>query len=241
MKKLILILTSVLLTFGLTAQSAEEIIKKIEGDMFPDSMSEIRLDFVDEDGDEENYEMTVHTKDVNRKVIVRFTAPTTSIGHDLIMLEKNVWSYDPKTRRTIKVPSNLSFGGTGFSYGDVVRLNYSDNYIPEFIDENDTSWTIELKAKERNAPYFRIELDVLKPGIISQGRCYDRNGNLIKLMHYSDVQTINGVEKPLVLTVTSPDAPGDVTVMTQISEVDKDYPDRIFNKRNLAAHFEDTY
>ena len=212
MKKIVLLVLSLLLGWGLGAQSPEAaaLIKQAEQIMYPNAKVVASLVFADGQGRSERYDMVFFTKERNQKIIVRFTAPAAQVGNDLLMIEQNVWSYDKRSNRVMKVPSNQSFGGTGFSYGDVVRLNFSDNYAAKLTGQSDTQWQLELTAKDRNAPYYRIELSLDKAGGWPvKGICYAKSGAVVKEMVYSGVKDAGGGRKPLVLTVTAPANPGE--------------------------------
>ena len=230
-----------LLVLGLPAwaQSALEIVQSMEKRMYPNSKTEMILKHAQSGGEVEEYRMTSYAKDKNQRIIVRFTAPARMVGNDLLMQDRNVWLYDAKAGREVKIPSNQSFGGTGFSYGDVLRLNFSDNYLPEVKETTAQAWTVELTAQQRDAPYYRVELVIAKDYSPQKGSCFTRNGELIKQMLYSDVKDAGTGVKPLTVTVTSPLDPSDVSTLTLVKETKKDYPDNIFNKRNLSARLEE--
>lgn len=218
----------------------DDIVVKMEKLMFPDAKTVMRLESVF-DGKKETYEMTSFARDNNQKIIVRFSAPASMVGSDLLMLDRNVWLYDPKTAREMKIPSNQSFGGTGFSYGDVLRLNYSDNYSAAVSSETDASWTLELSSKQRDAPYHRIVLEVDRGYSPIRGKCYSRSGELVKEMAWSKTGDAGAGAKPLAVTVTSPLDPEDRSVLTIVSETAKSWPPNIFNKKNLSARMESNY
>lgn len=225
-----------------SAIDGQRIISEVDSLMNTDSRMSISLGFYTEDGLDESYEMTSFTKDNNQKVIVRFSAPASSVGNDLIMLERNVWLYQKKAGRIVRVPSNLSFGGTGFSFGDIVRLNMTDSYNGEVVDQDEHAWKVELLGKDRGVPYDRIELTVAKDGFIPiNATCYSRSGNVIKTIDYSEVEVVNGRRKPTVLTVRSPFADHEVSVMTFQAEMLLELPDHVFNRKNLALRLEERY
>lgn len=222
------------------AADPAEIIKTMEKKMYPDSKTAMTLES-SYGGVDEKYAMTSFARDNNQKIIVRFSAPANMVGSDLLMLDRNVWLFDPKSGREMKIPSNQSFGGTGFSYGDVLRLNFSDNYAATIVSEGDAGWTLDLAAKERDAPYNRIELVISKDYTPISGKCFTRTGELVKEMKYSRVSDAGGGKKPLVITVTSPLDPKDKSVLTIEKETLKSYPANIFNKKNLSARLEESY
>lgn len=222
------------------AADPAEIVSTMEKKMYPDSKTAMTLES-SYGGVDEKYALTSFARDNNQKIIVRFSAPASMVGSDLLMLDRNVWLFDPKSGREMKIPSNQSFGGTGFSYGDVLRLNFSDNYTPVISSEDSSAWTLELTAKERDAPYNRITLVIAKDYTPVSGKCYTRSGELVKEMKYSGVADAGGGKKPLVITVTSPLDAKDKSVLTISRETLKAYPANIFNKKNLAARLEESY
>ncbi len=219
---------------------AEGIVRRADAIMYPDAKAVVSFRSRDAKGRIEDYGAVYYAKDRNQKIIVRMTAPASEVGNDLLMIEQNVWAYDRRANRVMKIASNQAFGGTGFSYGDVVRLNFSDNYGSVLKKETPDAYVLDLTAKDRGAPYYRIELEVdRKGGWPLKGVCYARNGRMVKEIAYSDVRDVGTGMKPAVLTVTSPLDPGEVSVMTLLSEKAVDLPDRVFNKRNLETRMEE--
>jgi outer membrane lipoprotein-sorting protein len=218
-----------------------QLIRAAEKIMYPNARAAARLHFVAPDGRVEDYGALYYARDRNQKIIVRMTAPAAEIGNDLLMIEQNVWAYERRINRVMKVPSNQAFGGTGFSYGDVVRLNFSDNYAAVLKAVGEETYTLDLTAKDRAAPYYRIVLDISRQGGWPvKGVCYARNGSVVKEIRYSDVRDIGAGSKPVVVTVTSPLDPGAVNTLTLLKEEPMDLPDRMFNRRNLEARLEET-
>jgi len=243
-RTIILLMAIMAMGAALSAQAApnaDTIIRELERIMFPDAKAVATLHFQKAgESRTEDYGMIYYSRDKNQKIIVRMTSPASSIGNDILMMDNNVWSYDKGANRVMKVASNLSFGGTGFSYGDVVRLNFSDNYIPAIKGEDDESYLLELVQKDRTAPYYRIELWVAKKGGWPlKGIYYARNGSVVKEIAYSELRDLGTGRKPVTLVVTSPLDPGAVNVMSILREDPKELPERIFNKRNLETRMED--
>jgi outer membrane lipoprotein-sorting protein len=215
------------------------LVRAMEKKMDPNAKTEMVLVHVTAQGEREEYRMTSYTKANNQKIIVRFTAPARMVGSDLIMLDRNVWAYDAASGREVKIPTNQSFGGTGFSYGDVLRLNFSDNYVPVLKSQDAGTVTLELTAKERDAPYYRITLVLDRDANPLKGTCFTRTGDLVKTIEYSDPRDLGAGAKPSTITVRSPLEEKEVSSLTVVKELRKDYPDNIFNKRNLAARLEE--
>ena len=222
------------------AMEPAEIIEKVDALMNPQAKVMLRLDFKKNGKINEFYEMKTYARDNNQKVIVRFTAPASSIGNDLIMLDRNVWMYQQNAGRTLRVPANLSFGDTGFSYGDIVRLNLKDNYNAAIINETDQQWVLDLTAKDRQSPYHRIEFTIAKDSFIPiKAVMFSQAGQVIKTIAYQKIKNINGRDKPTELLVTSPLSPGEESTMTYEEETLMELPEQYFNRQNLALRLEE--
>ena len=181
----------------------------------------------------------VYAKDNNQRIILRVLFPPKIMGNDLLFQDRNVWALDKKTSREMKIPANQSFGGTGLSYGDVLRLNYSSNFNPTILETLEDGWIINLAAKERDAPYFRVVLEISRDFSPRKGTCYTRTGDVVKTMVWEDLRDAGTGMRPQKLTVTSPLEPESFSTLTIHRENRKDYPDNIYNKRNLAARLEE--
>lgn len=249
MKKIIFFVYAILFLFVFClqarAKSATDIIRQVDELMNTNAKLVANLIHMNKSGEvDEDFLFWLYAKDNNQKIIVRTISSISSEGRedDLIMLENNVWFYDVQAGRVMKIPSNQSFGGTDFSYGDVLRLNLTDNYEASILSQNEYIWILNLKAKNRNAPYYRIEYEIKKEGYIPvKGKCYGKNDEVIKTMEFAEVKEVNERLKPTKLTVASPYSEGAYSVMIFISEEFKNYPDKIFNKRNLALRMEENF
>ena len=234
---------TLLFVLFLTGAWAEDdplgIVKAMEKKMYPNAKTEMLLVHITSQGEREEYKLVSYAKTNDQKIIVRFTAPARMVGSDLIMLDRNVWAFDPGSGREVKIPTNLSFGGTGFSYGDVLRLNFSDNYVPVLKASDPKTWTLELTAKERDAPYYRIVLVIDRDFNPQKGTCYTRAGDLVKTMDYTEPKDLGAGAKPATITVKSPLDEKEVSSLSIVKETRKDYPDNVFNKRNLSARLEE--
>ena len=132
--------------------------------------------------------------------------------------------------------------GIDFSYGDIMRLNLSDNYKGTIKSEDAGKWTLELTAKSRTAPYYKVIYEIKKDGhIVIKGACFSKSNKLIKTMVYSNIKNFNNKLKPATITVTSPYHKGRISIMTLENEEYKDLPDNVFNKRNLPRRLEERY
>jgi len=219
--------------------TATQVLKTVDTKMFPDARTELML-YTSEKGElVDEQKLTAMARNRNQLILVRFTAPSELVGRDLLFRGRDVWYHDPSTQREIRIPASETYGASNFSYGDVVRLNYSDNYIPQILQHSERGWTLELTGKDRDAPYHRILLEVSPEFTLLRGICYSRSGEVIKNMQWSDIRTMGGEKKPVRLVVASPLEPEKLSIMITVKEELKTYPENIFNLRNLGARLEE--
>lgn len=223
----------------LQAQTPGEMISAMEKKMFVNGKSELSLNSRDSQGNQEDYKFMAYAKENNQRIILRITFPPKIMGNDMLFQDRNVWVLDKKTSREMKIPANQSFGGTGLSYGDVLRLNYSSNFVPSIVETLEDGWILNLAAKERDAPYFRVVLEISRDFSPRKGTCYSRTGEVVKTMVWEDLRDAGTGVRPQKLTVTSPLEPQAFSTLTIHRETREDYPDNIFNKRNLSARLEE--
>lgn len=216
-----------------------QIVQNMEKKMYVSGRAEMTMSHTDKTGTRDDFSFVAYTKDNNQKIILRVLAPARMLGNDMLFQERNVWVFDKKAGREMKIPANQSFGGTGFSYGDVLRLNYSSNFTPSISQTLADGWILELAAKERDAPYFRVTLEIASDYTPRKGTCWSRTGEVVKEMVWSLSKDVGTGLRPQTMTVTSPLDPGEVSVLTITKELRREYPDRIYNRRNLSARLEE--
>ena len=88
--------------------------------------------------------MTIHRPDWERTVsmriwtrgekesLVRVTAPAKDAGNGTLLIKKEMWSYNPKINRVIKIPSSLmtqNWMGSDFSNNDLAK---ADDLITQY-------------------------------------------------------------------------------------------------------------
>ena len=174
MKKFFVVLSFLLASFGLSAQTAEEVIKVFcDLDRVPDyNYSTLILENIDRNGKSEVIEVKQYGSGVDnglKNVAFDFKSPANVKGTRVLQLEKlkkadDRWVYLPKMRQARRIPMadrTNSFGGTEFTYNDMTIRNEDE-------DENimmDDSAKITVNGydytcwKIRSNPYKKSEVE----------------------------------------------------------------------------------
>ena len=226
-----------------------------------DNRAKAILDKIDDlyrsDSSESTMEMTVRTEHYKRTLVMegwskgkdkslfRILSPLKEKGTTTLKSGKHVYTYLPKTDRTIRLSAGMMQGswmGSHFTNDDLVRESrLAEDYTWKitFEGERDGQKVIEitLTAKEDAAvAWARVVLTVsasedLQP--LSQ-RYYDEDGHLERTMKFEDVKELGGRRLPTKMVMIPADKPDEFTeVVYKKARFDLELSDSIFSKNRL--------
>ena len=126
------------------------------------------------------------------KSLLYFTEPNDVKGRKMLIEGKYIWAYFPKTKNLIRLtPLQILVGEV--SYGDVLRIIFSDIYDVnkiEEVSELDTSYyriNLVLKKENRGESYYRVNLKVNRKTLrIVYSEMLGSTGKLIKKVFYTE-------------------------------------------------------
>lgn len=175
--------------------AAEEILKRVDqrigGDKAPrDVESTITMKIVSSSGNQRIRKLKAWSKNNQNKDdwrMMKFISPpdVEDMGF-LVLSDDQMYLYLPEYRRVRRIASHNrteSFVGSDFSYEDMGSSEFSKNYNPELIEENEQEWVLELTKKEGSEkPYQRVKMWVSKKYVLPiKMEMYDESGNLWKI------------------------------------------------------------
>lgn len=168
--------------------------------------------------------------------------PAREAGTATLRTEDGLWNYAPRADRLIRIPSGLlseSWMGSHFTNDDLVReSSYDADYRASL------SWTVRdgtryLQATltpRPDAPVVYTELRfLLTPEEWIPVRWeYLDEGELVRVMTFDDVQTVDGKPLPLRMEVRPTDEPDERTVV-EYRELELGVPvdEDLFTRRGL--------
>lgn len=134
------------------------------------------------------------------KTLVGFLRPPKQKGNLLLMVGENLWYYVRDTRRPIRItPLQRLSGGT--SYGDIARLNWSEDYNPIIIGKKTIeienvsypSINLELTARSNGATYHKIHLFIEEESFYPRrADVFLQSGKLIKTLYFTRFEITQG-------------------------------------------------
>lgn len=221
--KVFAIISVLLASFSLSAQTANEIAKVFcDLDRVPDyNYSTLILENIEKDGKREVIEIHQYGSGVDnglKNVAFDFKSPASVKGMRVLQLEKlkkadDRWVYMPKLRQSRRIPMTertKSFGGTEFTYNDMTIRN-EDEDKNEIVDGNakitvnGTSyncWKMKsVPIKKSEVEYnYRVSWFDKKTYIPVRIEYYDGKDKMIKLYECLKIEMVKGstgIEYPL--------------------------------------------
>lgn len=187
--------------------------------------------------------MKVWTRGKEKALIV-IESPAREKGTATLKVEKNLWNYLPRIKRTIRIPPSMmlaSWMGSDFTNDDLVReASYTEDYTYKLVGPSDDpkGWLIDLDAKPNVVGLWkRWELVVSENGRIPLvARYYDRKDRLSRTMQWSDVRDFDGRQLPARMEIVPEDKQGHKTeLIYEKINFDVDVPESTFSLSSLET------
>ncbi|MHC4297595.1 MAG: outer membrane lipoprotein-sorting protein [Planctomycetota bacterium] len=176
------------------------------------------------------------------KALIVIRQPARERGTATLKVDKNLWNYLPRIKRTIRIPPSMmlaSWMGSDFTNDDLVKeSSYSKDYKYELVgpSEQPKGWLVRFTAKPDIVGLWnRFELILSEDARVPiEAKYYDRKDRLARVMHWSDVRVFDGRRIPSRMTLTPADKQGHVTEMVYFDiDFDVTVPDATFSLSNL--------
>jgi len=180
------------------------------------------------------------------KALVLIQAPPREKGTATLKVDRNLWNYLPRIKRTIRIPPSMmlaSWMGSDFTNDDLVReSSYSKDYTYRLVgpSADPNGWLVRFDAKPDIVGLWnRFELVLSRDGTIPlKAQYYDRKDRLARTLLWSDVRVFDGKRIPAHMTLIPEDKEGHKTEMIYLDiDFDVKMPESTFSLSNLEqAH-----
>ena len=229
---------------GSNEERPREIIKEMEENMRGDtSLSEMTMKVV----------RPRYTREVSFRswtmgedyALVYITGPARDEGTAFLRRGNEMWNYQPRIDRVIKMPPSMmsqSWMGSDFTNDDLVRASslaedYSHDLIGTETVDGHECYVIELIPEPENpVVYEKVIYRVIKelrlPLTVEN---YDERDELVNTIYFRDIKEMGGRKIPSVMEIIPADKENEKTAMTIHSfEFDTDISEGFFSIRNLT-------
>jgi outer membrane lipoprotein-sorting protein len=159
-----------------------------------------------------------------------FLEPAASKGQEMLRVGDNLWVYMPNLKRALRLASRESFQGGDFSNGDLLRVNYREDYTARLVPSaEESTWALELTAKSEESTYDKVKLWMSKDKKLPvRAEYYAGSGKLLRSAVFEDVKTSHGVEGPTKITMRNELATRRFSEMTILDRKVGDVPAQAF-------------
>ncbi|MCH2449009.1 MAG: outer membrane lipoprotein-sorting protein [Gracilimonas sp.] len=242
MKYIITVTALAFLNTFAVAQSAEEIIQKVDENMI--SSTQISTS-----------EMVIYGRRNTRTVtsknyaegtensFTEYLSPAREKGTKMLKLDDQLWIYNPSSDRTIQISGHMlkqSVMGSDLSYEDMMEeRELVEMYEPSIIGEEEIdgrqTWKLELNAIVDDPTYERQTIWVDQERFVPlKQEMFAKSGRLLKRVTLRDVQLFGDRWYPTKMNYKDvlKDGKGTDFIISDI-EFDVDIPAYIFTKASL--------
>ncbi|OQY14178.1 MAG: outer membrane lipoprotein-sorting protein [Desulfobacteraceae bacterium 4572_187] len=237
MKKILLILfLSVCISTPAFALDGDEILKKVDRNLNPESFEMYRkLINIEPDGSKKEFVM-YSVKKGKDKIASVFLSPASEKGRSTLRIGENMWLYIPNVGKPIRITSLQSVTGGVFNNSDIMRVDYSSEYICEKVEPADNGHILHLKAKTNYVAYDRVKMWVYGKRLLPDKiECFASSGMLIKTLYFKNIKDFGGgLVRPAVIETDSPLYKDYKSIIIFAKMKAKDLPDEIFTLNYMS-------
>jgi len=172
------------------------------------------------------------------------TGPARDKGVAFLKREKEVWNWQPKIDREVKLPPSMmaqSLMGSDFTNNDLVDQaatidDYTHKILGSEVIRDRDCYKVELIPNEETAVVWGKIISWIdkKDFMQLKAEFYDEEDYLVNTMIGDNVKTLGGKLIPSRLTITPADEPENKTIVEYLSlEFDKPIKDKFFSVQNM--------
>ena len=153
--------------------------------------------------------------------LVRILAPLKEQGTATLKVDNTIYTYLPRTDRTIRLTSSMMMGswmGSHFTNDDLVKdSRLADDYEPEIVfeGEREGSAILEFRLTPRpDAPVVWGRIDFVVRGsdyLPLSARYYDEDLVVARTLTFADIKEMGSRLLPAVMRMEPADKPGEYT------------------------------
>ena len=159
--------------------------------------------------------------------LILVTSPARDKGTAFLKRKKEMWNWQPRINRSIKMPPSMmsqSWMGSDFTNDDLARASstvndYKHALLGEESIEGRTCWIVELIPHEGvGVVWGKIKMWVDKADFLQmKSEFYDEDDYLVNTMNGKEITTLGGKTLPRILEVIPAEEEGHKTVVEYLS------------------------
>ena len=173
--------------------------------------------------------------DDDDKFLMLINEPIIQKGQGYLMVDNNLWFYDPESRKFSHTSMNDQFNGSDANNSDFNASSVVDDYRVKSIEEGKLGkyavYILELEAKNNEVTYQTQKIWVTINGTLTlKTEDYSAGGRLMRTSYYPSYANASGNFIPTKTIFVDGLIEGKKTTIT-ISDIStEDIPDMVFTK-----------
>jgi outer membrane lipoprotein-sorting protein len=189
-------------------------------------------------------EMTIKAWTLGKKYSLFYiTDPPKDEGNGTLKKGTDMWTYNPKVNRVIKLPPSMmsqAWMGSDFSNNDLAKSDsIIDDYVHRVVAEKSVDgqkvYVVESMPKPMAPVIWGMQkLYIREDFIMLRQEFYDEDMALVKAMTGERIEMLGGKKFPRIWRMQKADAKGEYTQLEYLElEFRKRLPDRLFTVSSL--------
>jgi len=218
------------------AQDGNELLKKVDANLQPESFESYRkLINIEPSGAKREF-LLYTVKKGHDKIVSLFMSPASEKGRATLRLGDNMWLYIPSVGKPVRITSLQSVIGGVFNNADIMRLDYNVEYNVKGLEQSPKEYILDLKAKNATVAYDQVKMWVDKKSLVpSKIACYAATGLLIKTLYLKENKPFEGgTLRPSVFETDSPLYKGYQSIMVYARVKKRIVSDEVFTLEFLG-------
>lgn len=169
--------------------------------------------------------------------------PPKDRGNGTLKVGNEMWTYNPKVNRIIKLPPSMmaqSWMGSDFSNNDLAKADaliedYTHRLIGEEIQDGKRVYVVEsIPLPDAPVIWGKEILKIREDLVFLEEAFYDEEGALVKTLCFEKIVLISGKLYPRILIMQPKDKPGQYTRVEYLDlEFRESLPERYFSRSAL--------
>ncbi len=175
--------------------------------------------------------------------LFKIISPAKDKGNGTLKKGDEMWTFNPKVNRTIKLPASMmsqAWMGSDFSNNDLAKSDtivrdYSHTIVDIKTKDGLRTFTIEsIPHPEAPVVWGMLKFKVREDGIMLSQGFYDEDKILVKEMVTSELKMMGGILFPTIWKINKIEEPGEYTILKYFELEFKDsLPEKLFTRAGL--------
>ncbi|MFP4383108.1 MAG: outer membrane lipoprotein-sorting protein [Spirochaetia bacterium] len=177
-------------------------------------------------------------RDHKDQYVLIILKPEVQKGQGYLMVDENVWFYDPESRKFEKSTLRENIQDSDAQNTDLNQSSLSEDYQVTGYSEDTLGsipvWVLELEAKREDVSYDTMKLWVRKDRtVVLKEEDYSVNGRLMRTVYYPKYTIVGEKILPRQVLIVDEINKGEKTQYTMSEASTEPIPDSVFSKNYL--------